>query len=222
MKYSVIIVAAGKGTRTKLEYNKVFYNAGTGPIICNTILPFIEDDDCEKIIMSISANEQEAYENIIQNEKIIYTQGGATRQESSYLGLHEVKTEYVMIHDGVRPFLPKENLEALKEALHDYTAALLMVPLIDTIKEVKDGIVVRTPNRSDFYCAQTPQAFKTALIKDCHEKAQHAGVHVSDDAQVVELFSDASIKVVEGSYENLKVTTQHDLKHIQKYTQESR
>ena len=215
MNYSVIIVAAGKGTRTGLTYNKVFYKIGNAPIITQTLKPFLEDADCAKIIMSISPHEQEEFEKIIQSEKIVYVPGGATRQESGYLGLQEVDTEFVMIHDGVRPFLTTKHLEALKAALKTEDAALLMVPLIDTIKEVKGGYVVHTPERSNYMSAQTPQAFRTELIKKCHEEAKkHPEIVASDDAMLAELFSDTKIKVVEGSYDNIKVTTQRDLNQI--------
>lgn len=214
MKYSVIVVAAGKGTRTKLSYNKVFYNIGDGSIISNTLVPFDSDPDCERIVMAISPNEEEEFRKIIHSEKVVYVEGGATRQESGYLALKKVETEYVMIHDGVRPFVSKQNLDDLKDALKDHDAALLMIPVIDTIKEVKDGYVVHTPNRSDYYSAQTPQAFKTSLIKECHEKGRNSTVIASDDAMLVELHSDVPIKVVEGSYDNIKVTTQRDLKQV--------
>ena len=217
MKYSVIIVAAGKGTRTGLTYNKVFYKINNTPLINITLAPFLEDEDCERIILSISPKEQEDFENIIQSEKVIYTAGGATRQESGYLGLQKVETDYVMIHDGVRPFLTKRQIDNIKETLETEDACLLMVPLIDTIKEVKDGYVVHTPERSHYYCAQTPQAFKTSVIKACHEEAKkHPEITASDDAMLVELFSDVKIKVVEGSYDNIKVTTPKDLKEIDK------
>lgn len=215
MKYSVIIVAAGKGTRTGLTYNKVFYKIGNAPIVTQTLKPFLEDPDCVKIIMSISLFEQEEFEKVVQSEKIVYVSGGATRQESGYLGLQEVDTEFVMIHDGVRPFLTKRHLQALKEALNTEEAVLLMVPLIDTIKEVKNGYVVHTPERSHYMSAQTPQAFRTELIRKCHEEGRkHPQIVANDDAMLVELYADVHIRVVEGSYDNIKVTTEHDLKQI--------
>ena len=215
MKYSVIIVAAGKGTRTGLTYNKVFYKIGDVPLIQLTVQPFLDDEDCERVILSISPNEQEDFKQILDSEKIVYTKGGATRQESGYLGLQEVETDYVMIHDGVRPFITNKHLHDIKEALKQDDAALLMVPLIDTIKEVQNGYVIHTPERSHYYCAQTPQAFRTDVIRKCHEEARkHPEITASDDAMLVELFSDTKIKVVEGSYENIKVTTPKDLKEI--------
>lgn len=215
MKYSVIIVAAGKGTRTNLTYNKVFFPIHDSSVIAHTIAPFQEDDDCEKIVMVISKHEQPEFEKRIQSHKIQYVEGGTIRQESCYSGLQVVTSDYVMIHDGARPFLKRKELQALKDALKSEDAALLMVPVIDTIKEVKDGYVVHTPNRSHYQCAQTPQAFKTSLIKDCHEQAKNDTIQASDDAMLIERYSNARIKVVEGSYENNKVTTPKDLLYIQ-------
>ena len=211
MKYSVIIVAAGKGTRTKLDYNKVFYPMNGTTVIQHTVQPFIEDIDCKQIIMVISKQEQSIFTQHLQHQKIQYVEGGTTRQESSYNGLQAVTSTYVMIHDGARPFITMDQIHALKHALLYDDAALLMVPVIDTIKEVKDGYVVHTPNRSNYQCAQTPQAFKTELIKLCHEQAKHNPNLASDDAMLVELYSSTRIKVVEGSYDNIKVTTPKDL-----------
>lgn len=216
MKYSVIIVAAGKGTRTGLTYNKVFYKINNEPIICKTLRPFLTDEDCERIVISIAPTEQKDFESLITSPKVVYTFGGATRQESAYLGLAKVESDYVMIHDGVRPFVKKEQIEQLKYALQQDDAALLMVPLIDTIKEVTDGYAIHTPKRENYFAAQTPQAFKTSLIRYCHEEARkHPEIIASDDAMLCEVFSDARIKVIEGSYGNIKITTKKDIQQFE-------
>ena len=216
MEYSVIILAAGKGTRTKLDYNKVFYPMNDSTVIQHTVKPFIDDDACKQIIIVISKHEHTMFTRHLHHQKIQYVEGGKTRQESSYNGLQAVTSSYVMIHDGARPFITTDQIQALKHALQHDDAALLMVPLIDTIKEVKDGYVVQTPNRSNYQCAQTPQAFKTELIKYCHEKAKHNPNSASDDAMLVELYSSSPIKVIEGSYHNIKVTTPKDLQNLSK------
>lgn len=216
MKYSAIIVAAGKGTRTNLEYNKVFYPMNDTTVIQHTVQPFIDDADCEAIIMVISKHEEAMFQQHLQHHKIQYVKGGNTRQESSYNGLQVVTSEYVMIHDGARPFIQIEQLNALKQALLQDDAALLMVPVIDTIKEVKDGYVIHTPNRNNYQCAQTPQAFKTELIKACHEQARLSTNMASDDAMLIETYAKTPIKVVEGSYTNIKVTTPKDLIDLSK------
>lgn len=212
MKYSVIIVAAGKGARTELEYNKLFFKVGEETLIYKTIQPFQKDEDCAEIIMVVLADERAMFEEILPYEKIRYTEGGSTRQESVYNGLKLVTSEYVMVHDGARPYLESYLIEDLKQTLMNEDACLLMVPVVDTIKQVKDGYVVNTPLRSECYAAQTPQCFKTNLLKKCHEKGMEDNFTASDDAQLVEAYGDVKVKVVESSYGNKKVTTKEDLR----------
>ncbi|MEG0275022.1 MAG: 2-C-methyl-D-erythritol 4-phosphate cytidylyltransferase, partial [Longicatena sp.] len=120
--------------------------------------------------------------------------------------------DHVMIHDGARPWLSQECLKRILDELSVHKACLLMVPVKDTIKEVVNGKVVQTFVRSNLRQAQTPQAFETKLIIESYEKAMRQGVVASDDAQVVELCSDEIVYEVEGSYENLKVTTIEDIR----------
>lgn len=211
MKYSAIVLAAGKGSRTNLEYNKVFYRFSDGEVLLNkTIQVFAKDTDCTQIVLVTTPEEMEIVQELIDCDKVCFAFGGKTRQESVYNGLEKVKEKYVMIHDGARCFIEKESIELLKQTLESEDACLLMVPVIDTIKRVVDGYVVSTPLRAELYAAQTPQCFKTELIKDCHEQGKD-GVGVSDDASLIELYSDVKVKVVTGSYANKKVTTKEDL-----------
>lgn len=120
-----------------------------------------------------------------------------------------------MVHDGVRPSLTAKRLGALRATLRIEDAALLMVPLIDVIKEVRGSCVAHTPERSDYANVQTPQASRTRLIKKCHGEAEkYPKIAVSDDAILTELFSNTKIKIVEGDYDDIKVTTQRDLKQV--------
>lgn len=213
MKYSAIILAAGKGSRTNLEYNKVFYTFSDGEkLLCKTLKPFLSDEDCTQIVVVTGKEEKEIVEEILVNDpRIVYTFGGATRQDSVYNGLEKVTNKYVMIHDGARCYVSKEEIERCKEALTYEDACLLMVPAIDTIKVVEDGYVKTTPVRSTLYYAQTPQCFKTELIKDCYKQGKETCWQASDDASLVEKFSDTKVKVVIGEYANKKVTTKEDL-----------
>lgn len=212
MEYSAIVLAAGKGSRTNLEYNKVFFKFSDGQVLLlKTLRPFLQDEHCKEIIVVTTPNEIEIIQEMVSDEKIIYTYGGETRQDSVYNGLSKVSYEYVMIHDGARCFISDKEINDCKEALKTNDACLLMVPAIDTMKHVVDGYVVNTPLRSELYAAQTPQCFQTKLIKDCYQKAKDSGAIASDDASLVELFSTAKIKVVRGEYANKKVTTKEDL-----------
>ena len=212
MKYTALIVAAGTGSRVGLGYNKLLYPLENGKtIIEETVYIFQRDSRCKQIVIVASQDDLEVYQRLCKGEDISFTLGGATRQESVFNGLKEVKESYVLIHDGARPWLPMQCVDRILETLQTHPACLLCVPVKDTIKEVYDGEVVQTLKRSVLMQAQTPQAFALELIMDCYKKAMAQGVEATDDAQIVELCSDIKVQIVEGSYENTKVTTMEDL-----------
>ena len=118
----------------------------------------------------------------------------------------------MLIHDGARPFLEQACLDRLCQCLSEHDACLLTVPCKDTIKVIEEGRIKETPNRSQLVQAQTPQAFKTSLILRAYRKARQEKVQATDDAQVVELLTGEAVYAVLGSYKNIKITTQEDLR----------
>lgn len=212
MKYSVVITAAGSGTRTNLGYNKVFYPISESLTVLDcSINLFLSDDDCEKVVV---VSQKENFDLIKDNARLIKTEGSTTRSLSVINGLKHVDSEYVMIHDGARPFVTYDLIKSLKDKLVTCDACLLMIPAVDTIKVVKDDIVVTTPPRSSLYQAQTPQAFKTELIKKAYAMMLENEVEVSDDASCVELFTDTKVHVVLGNQSNKKITTVEDIEQL--------
>ena len=213
MNYSVCILAAGKGSRAQLDFNKVFFKFKDGTsVLDKSVFLFNNDPACSQIILVVAKHEQEYVQSLYQDlAKVTITVGGKTRQESVWHGLSLVKNEYVFIHDGARPYLDIKEVNKLKDALMEYDACLLMVPSVDTIKIVENGIVKKSLDRSILYNAQTPQCFKTELLKACHIKAQKEQKEATDDAQLVEWYSDAMIKVVTGDPSNIKITNPQDL-----------
>lgn len=212
MEYTALVVAAGSGSRVGLGYNKLLYKFENGrTILEETVSIFMKDERCTQIIVVASSNDMETFTRLCSCGKVVFVLGGETRQQSVYNGLKAVKEECVLIHDGARPWLPMCCIDAILETLNEYPACLLCVPVKDTIKEVKDGFITQTYKRSDLMQAQTPQAFDTNLIIKCYEKAMKQGIVATDDAQIVEVCSDILVKVVEGSYENSKVTTMEDI-----------
>ena len=214
MKYTAVIVAAGSGTRMKLGYNKVYAKMQDGrTILAHTMDVFKADPDCIQIVVVTEALH---YYHETENERwpglITIARGGKTRQESVYNGVIAALGDYVMIHDGARPYLDAEILDRIKRVLPRNKAVLTAVPCKDTIKQTDPkGYVVSTYERSTLCAAQTPQAFKTELLLDCLHKAKKAGFTGTDDCSVVEAFSDVRIRIVEGSYANIKITTPEDL-----------
>ncbi|MEA4874929.1 2-C-methyl-D-erythritol 4-phosphate cytidylyltransferase [Anaerorhabdus sp.] len=210
MNYSVIIVAAGKGTRMNLGYNKVYYRVDGKTILERTMKVFEEDKRCSQIIIVTEGLDYKQHTNRFSG-KIVIVGGGKTRQESVENGLFAVKEDIVFVHDGARPYVSKECINRLCKSMESNDAALLMVPAKDTIKSVKDGYIEYTPLRETLMHAQTPQVFKTALLLSCYKKAKLDNFVGTDDASLVEKYGNTRIAVVEGDYKNKKITTTEDL-----------
>ncbi|MEG0528459.1 MAG: 2-C-methyl-D-erythritol 4-phosphate cytidylyltransferase [Longicatena sp.] len=212
MEYTALIVAAGCGSRMGLGYNKLLYVLKDGQsIIEKTLSIFQNDDRCKQIVVVIS-EQDEAMMKPIWTDKVTTVYGGNMRSDSVYNGLSAVTCDTVLIHDGARPWLSQASLDALLEKKETCSACLLMVPVKDTIKEVKDDVIVKTHERSTLMQAQTPQAFDTALLLACYRKCMAANKQVTDDAQVIEFCGKGPIHVVIGDYENQKITTPEDLR----------
>lgn len=213
MNYSVLIVAGGKGQRMGLGYNKVFYPLKDGHTVLETTLQlFLNDTRCKQIV--IVTNPDDLYKVTTRHEmgRIVNVGGGPTRQDSVYNGLMCVSEDLILVHDAARPWCSQALIDDLLTAMENEQAALLAVEVKDTVKEVKDGYVVKTVERSTLRHAQTPQAFKTSLLLKCIHKAQAEQFKASDDAQLIERYSDVPIKIVQGSYANIKITTQEDVR----------
>lgn len=206
MKYDVIVVAGGKGNRADLGFNKVLFKMANGKsVIENNIDIFLNDEDCQKIILVI--NEEIDF----NNNKLILVKGGKERFDSVMNGLNEVSSEYVLIHDGARPFLNIKALEKLKNKLEEKDAVVLGKIASDTIKIINDDRVVETLNRNNIFIAETPQGFKTSLIKECYKNKDDN--YYFDDASLVETLNH-EVYIVIDEYNNKKLTSKEDFKNI--------
>ena len=213
MKYSVVMPCAGVGSRMNLGYNKLLFQMRNGKTVLeNTMRAFLDDSRLEEMILCVGKNDVETIQAFVSDGRVKLVLGGATRQDSVYNGLKEVTSEYVLIHDGARPFLKQERIDDILECLKTHRACLLMVPTKDTIKVVEDGIVVNTPSRETLYNAQTPQAFHTKEILDAFKEAEKTGFIGTDDASVMEACGKSQVHVILGDYDNIKITTPEDLK----------
>ena len=211
MNYSAIVLCAGKGSRGGLNYNKMLYRFKNKTVYEMTMEIFLNDERCKQIVVVTKEEELDDLKKLISSKKIDYVFGGKERQDSVYNGLQVVKEDYVLIHDGARPYLKKENIDDILECLNKNDACLLVVPVKDTIKVCIDGNIVKTLPREQLVQAQTPQAFKTELIKRCYQKGKDKNYIATDDASLVEYFENTEVKAVLGSYSNIKITTPDDL-----------
>lgn len=209
MDYSCVIVAAGKGSRMNLGYNKAYYMLDDKCILEHTIKAFKDDHDCKEIIVVCDIDD---FKDHIKDDDVILVSGGATRSDSVYNGLQKVSYEYVMIHDGARPYVSSKILDDTKQCLSKHNACLAMVDCKDTIKKVVDNKVVKTYVRSTLKNAQTPQSFKTSMIIEAYQKAMADNFVATDDASIYEVYGKDDVYVIEGSYDNIKITTIEDIK----------
>lgn len=207
--YQVILLAAGDSSRSKLGYNKVLYTLEEKPLIYKTASNFINDERCNKIFLVCKENELDTFKEIFKDvNKIDYVIGGTTRQESVNNGLNHVDSDIVLIHDGARPNYSTTLVNNILEKLKDYKAVIPAIKVTDTVKVVKDGVVVKTIDREVLRYVQTPQGFNTSLIKKVHKEAK-SNLY-TDDSSMVEELSIEKVYVVEGEIGNIKYTRKED------------
>ena len=218
MNVHVLVPAAGAGRRIGTRVKKQYLALGDRPLLAVTLQRLAGHPRVTSIQVIAPEPEQDfCRKEVIEKYRIKKVSGvvvgGEERQDSVYNGLSACLADdddIVLIHDGVRPFFPREQISPLIDAATTYGAGLLAVPAQDTVKEVIDGQVARTMDRKILWLAQTPQAFRFGLILEAHRRAQRAGYRGTDDASLVE-WCGWPVAVVAGSAYNLKVTTPADL-----------
>ena len=213
----VVIVAAGTGSRMNMGINKQFIKLEGKEIIAYTIEKFYNNSNIEDIVVVVKEDESAFFKKEIldkynfKNVKIAY--GGKERQDSVYNGLKllDEKCDVVLIHDGARPFVSDKIIDKSIEEAKEHKAIVVGVPVKDTIKVIdNDKNIVDTPNRSVLWAVQTPQTFDYNILIDAYKDAFKNKFYGTDDAMLVERIG-YKVKMLEGSYNNIKITTQEDL-----------
>lgn len=208
MKYQAILLAAGNSSRSSLPYNKVLHLIENKPIIYLSASNFINDERCNKILLVCKEEELDLFKSIFNEiEKVSYVIGGTTRQESVNNALACVDSDYVLIHDGARPYYSNVLLNDIVNELSVHNAVIPVIKVVDTLKVVKDNKVVKTLNREEVVRVQTPQGFKTSLIKKAHNEAIK-NTYTDDSSMVEEL--NEEVFVVKGETTNIKFTVKED------------
>ena len=212
--FSLIITAGGTSSRYG-NTNKLLEKINDKTVIEETVSKFIDFDEIDEIIISANSSIIEILQQLLNNPKVKIIEGGNTRQKSAYNALQVVKNDYVLIHDGARPLIRKDTIAYVLEAVLDKDAVTVMTKTTDTIKEVDStGRIIRTIDRSKLYNTQTPQAFKTSIIKDAHEKLKDG--NFTDDCSMLEELN-VPVYIVNGSYTNIKITIKSDLDFAKLY-----
>lgn len=188
------------------------------PILTHTVGVFDRSTVVDAIFVIVGETDFDACRSVVIEpynfQKVSgLVAGGETRQDSVFNGLKVLPhdTDFVVVHDGVRPFVTDEMIFACLEAAADWGAAVAAVPVKDTIKITdRDEFVVDTPDRSQLWAVQTPQVFRTDLLIEAHQHAHRKRIQLTDDAALVEQLG-LKVKCVMGNYSNLKITTPEDL-----------
>lgn len=206
---AVVIPAAGEGKRTGLKENKMFFPLNGEPIIKRTVRAFLSHPLIDAVCVVCSKKDEERMKSILGNS-VLYALGGQTRADSVYNGVKKVEnSDKVLIHDGARPFVDRDTVTRVINAVSYGCCAVAGVKVYDTLKKINgDGLVEKTVDRDKYFRAQTPQGFMTAELLEAYEKAT---CEYTDDVQLYENIGKKVI-AVDGSENNKKITTAEDLK----------
>lgn len=211
-----IIAAAGFGRRMAGQRPKQFLELGGVPIVFHALMAFERCDVIHQIVTVLAAGETSNFLSIAKEHGIqklsAVVPGGDTRAASVLQGLRAVDngTEVVAVHDAVRPFVTSDEITRTVQAAELEGAAILVSIPVDTIKEVNDGVVARTLDRSTIRYALTPQCFHYKLLRRAYEQVDVSDAGLTDEASIVERMG-AKIVVVEGSPRNIKITRPEDI-----------
>lgn len=228
MFVSVIIAAAGNSTRYGTGKSKQFLILDNTPVLIKSIQAFEAIDDVKEIIVTARKQDFDIIEDFIAQygvRKVKHiVEGGATRQDSIYAAVENVdeKADLVAVHDGARPLIKRKVIESVIQKADEVDAAACAVSVKDTIKIIdSSGKIVTTPERDVLRAVQTPQIFRFSLYKEAIEKAVLDGKQYTDDCQLVESMG-YPVYLVDGDYENIKITTPDDLLVAEKFLSERR
>ncbi len=220
MQVTAIVVAAGVGSRMSRVNDstpKPLLPILGKPMLAHTLLAFENVDQISDVVLVVPGHDRETVRAMVEANPHIkkvasIVPGGSRRQDSTAAGLAHVPdgTDLVVIHDGVRPLVKGEEITAVIAAAESTGAALLALKCVDTVKRIAGGRVLHTLDRTGLWLAQTPQAFEVDLLERALARAESDGVTGTDEAALVERLGEA-VEVVEGTAENLKITTQSDL-----------
>lgn len=218
-KITAIVLAGGRGKRMNTKISKQYLQLGEKPLLYYSLAAF-EKSNVDEIILVTAAGEEaycrEEIVDLYQLTKVIkIVPGGKERYHSVYQGLLAVgNTDIVMIHDGARPFLTEEIIQNAAKATIEYHASVVAVPVKDTIKIANNGhYITETPDRKYLWQVQTPQSFCYPDILHAYETILESEYteQITDDAMVWESATNIPIKIIEGSYCNIKITTKEDM-----------
>ncbi len=217
--FDVVLLIAGRGSRTHLSYNKMLHLVNGKALFLYPLETFLACDECEKIVLVAAKDQEHLIANLVSqydSNRISIVVGGEVRQDSVAAGVKACANELVLIHDGARVLVSNTNIQKILEAMLQAKAAALGVKVTDTIREQKEQTVTLL-NRSNLWAMQTPQAIYRSMYLHAYAEAKEDAFVATDDVALLERYFDIKPTIVEGSYENFKVTTKQDILVIESY-----
>ena len=224
---TAIVLAAGAGKRMQSTVAKQYMLLKDKPILWYALQAFEKSPIIQKVVLVVGEGEiaycrQEIVEKYGFSKVTDVIQGGAERYLSVWEGLkclEPAEGNFVFIHDGARPFVNEEIIRGAYEAVRKFGACVVGMPVKDTIKVADEsGFAVQTPDRNTLWAVQTPQVFEEKLIYEAYAQLMEGlsqwlekGLNITDDAMVLETIMKKKVKLVKGSYENIKITTPEDI-----------
>jgi 2-C-methyl-D-erythritol 4-phosphate cytidylyltransferase len=217
-KYAAIVLAAGSGKRMNSQVHKQYLIIQDRPVLYYSLKEF-EDSAVDEIVLVVGKGEEEFCRREIVDKYGIskvkaIVEGGKERYHSVFEGLKQTSdADYVLIHDGARPFVNQDIIRRCMQEVQKYQACVVGMPVKDTIKIADEGgYAKQTPDRKNVWMIQTPQTFSYALIYEAYEEMlKTEDTAITDDAMVLERIKGKKSKLIEGSYRNIKITTPEDL-----------
>ena len=224
-KCTAIVLAAGRGKRMGMEKAKQYLLLANRPLLCHCLQTF-EESFIDEVVLVVPEEDidfcrKEIVDRYGFGKVAMIIPGGKERYHSVACGLQKATgCDYVFIHDGARPLVDAETLDRLFREVSIHQTAIAAMPVKDTVKIADEkGFAVETPDRRFVWQMQTPQVFAFEPIREAYQKLLDAeaevirkGIHITDDAMVMETFGNLPVKLVEASYRNIKITTPEDLK----------
>ena len=217
-KYAAIVLAAGSGKRMNSQVHKQYLIIQDRPVLYYSLKAF-EDSAVDEIVLVVGKGEEKFCRKEIVDKYGIskvkaIVEGGKERYHSVFEGLKQTSdADYVLIHDGARPFVNQDIIRRCMQEVQKYQACVVGMPVKDTIKIAdEEGYAKQTPDRKNVWMIQTPQTFSYALIYEAYEEMlKTEDTAITDDAMVLERTKGKKSKLIEGSYRNIKITTPEDL-----------
>ena len=213
MKYSAIVLLGGSSKRFNGDgINKVYLEINHKPLFLYSVEAFLNDNDCEEVIVVYNKNDYDVLCKYVNDARIKKIEGGEERYKSVLNGLKEVKSTYVLVHDGARPLINQELITKVKQALTSADCVSLGLPVSDTIKQITDT-GLSTIDRESLYQVQTPQTSVTSKLFDVLSKVK-ATDSITDDLMAFEKYSSVKPLIVLGDKKNIKITTVEDYEYV--------